>query len=77
MVTIEVYVDTGNVFRYKVEDESKAREHAEAITRTGYRSVQADKSDILTWWPSHRIVKVKMYLNTESSTKYFDEVVST
>lgn len=77
MVKIQVYVDTGNVFQYEVESEDKAREHAEAIIRTGYRSAQADEPTVLTWWPPHRITKVKMMLDAKSTTKYFDEVIST
>lgn len=77
MITVQVYVDTGNVFQYEVVNEAKAREHAAAIVETGYRSVNKDAPKVLTWFPPHRIMKVVILLEEKSSTKYFDEVVST
>lgn len=77
MVKISVYIDTGNVFEYDVPDEAKAREHAAAIIATGYRSVNEGNKTTLTWVPPHRILKVVAELDTASSTKYFDKVVST
>jgi hypothetical protein len=43
VVSINVYIDTGNVYHYEVDNEVKAREHADAIIKTGYRSVNTDK----------------------------------
>lgn len=74
---ISVYIDTGNVFEYEVTDEAKAREHAAAIIATGYRSVTITDEKTLTWYPPHRITKVVVHLETVSTTKYFDTVVST
>jgi hypothetical protein len=74
---IQVYVDTGNVFEYEVGNEAKAREHAAAIIATGYRSVNEDDPLTLTWFPPHRINKVVVKLNENSTTKYFDKVLST
>lgn len=72
MVKISVYIDTGNVYEYEVADEGSAREHGAAIIATGYRSAQADRPEILTWWPPHRISKVKIALDAPSNTAYLD-----
>jgi len=58
-VTISVYLDTGVVCEYDVDDEIKAREHASAIIKDGYRST-SENSDDLEWYPPHRIVKIKI-----------------
>src|SRR5690349_5113242 len=47
MVKISIYIDTGNVYEYDVPTEATAREHADAIIKTGYRSVQTDALTIL------------------------------
>jgi hypothetical protein len=72
MPKISVYIDTGNVYEYEVVSEASAREHADAIIKTGYRSVQTDELTILTWWPPHRIAKVKVALDGPSATAYTD-----
>jgi hypothetical protein len=72
MVKISVYIDTGNVYEYEVGNEATAREHADAIIKTGYRSVQTDALTTLTWWPPHRISKVKVALEGPSATAYTD-----
>jgi hypothetical protein len=72
MGKLSVYIDTGNVFEYSVATEAAAREHADAIIKTGYRSAQADAPHVLTWWPPHRIAKVKIELDAPSNTVYFD-----
>ena len=74
---ISVYIDTGNVFEYEVASEATAREHADAIIKTGYRSVQTDDPTTLTWWPPHRIAKVKVSLDAPSETAYTDSVRAT
>lgn len=76
-VRVQVYVDNGNVYHYDVTDEAKGREHADAIIRTGYRSVCEGERRSLTWWPPHRIVKVKLLLSEDSSTSYTDTVSAT
>ena len=76
-VKIYVYIDTGNVFTYEVEDEAKAREHAAAIIATGYRSIRKTNTEHMDWFPPHRINKVTLKLDKSSTSKYFDEVVST
>lgn len=77
MITIQVYLDTGNVYSYNVATEAIAREHANSIVSTGYRSVSADDPLTLTWFPPHRIVKVKIKLKEQSTTNYFDTITST
>ena len=77
MPKISVYIDTGNVLEYEVATEATAREHADAIIKTGYRSVQADDPLTLTWWPPHRITKVKIKLDEPSATAYTDSVRAT
>jgi hypothetical protein len=72
MPKISVYVDTGNVYEYSVGSEAAAREHADAIIKTGYRSVQGDELTTITWWPPHRIAKVKIALDGPSATAYTD-----
>jgi hypothetical protein len=77
MPRISVYVDTGNVHEYDVPTEAAAREHADAIIKTGYRSAQTDDPLVLTWWPPHRISKVKIKLDAPSATAYTDKVRAT
>lgn len=77
MPQISVYIDTGNVYEYSVATEAAAREHAAAIIKTGYRSVQSDELTVLTWWPPHRISKVKVALDEASATAYTDKVRAT
>ena len=76
-VTISVYIDNGNVYEYTVSNEKIAREHAAAIIATGYRSVSSDDKKTLTWYPPHRIVKVKASLPYDSTTGYTDTARST
>lgn len=77
MPKISVYLDNGNVLEYDVGSEASSREHADAIIKTGYRSVQEDNPLILTWWPPHRIAKVKIALEGPSETSYTDKVRAT
>jgi hypothetical protein len=77
MASIRVYIDNGNVYEYDVGTEAAAREHADTIIRTGYRSVQSDNPKALTWWPPHRIVKVRVALDEPSATSYTDRVSAT
>ena len=77
MPKISVYLDTGNVLEYEVASEASAREHADAIIKTGYRSAQEAEPHILTWWPPHRISKVKIDLDAPSETAYFDKARAT
>lgn len=72
MAKISIYIDNGNVYEYDVATEAAAREHADAIIKTGYRSVQTDELTTLTWWPPHRINKVKVALGEPSATAYTD-----
>ena len=62
---ISVYIDTGDVFEY--ETTSSAREHAHAIITTGYRTISKDGT--VTWYPPHRISKVKF---TGQTSLYMD-----
>lgn len=70
---INVYIDDGRVFLYQVKTESSAREHASDIVTSGYRSVT---DGCFTYYPSHRILKVKVTGGT-ISTKYPDTVRGT
>ena len=56
-ITISVYMDDGRVFEYQVTDSAKAREHASAIVRSGYR--HNDGAGLFEHYPPHRILKVK------------------
>lgn len=76
-VKIEVYVDDGNVYSYQVPDEWKGREHASAIIKTGYRSTSEKDQLVLNWFPPHRILKVKLILDSPSKTKYLDKSSAT
>lgn len=55
-IQIQVYLDNGVKFMYNVTTPAKAREHADAILKTGYRSVNEEG---LECYPPHRIHKVK------------------
>lgn len=57
-LTVNVYLDDGRVFYYKVWNHSKAREHTSAIIATGYRHNNGE--GIFEHYPPHRIVKVKV-----------------
>ena len=70
---IQIYLDDGRVFEYEVKDAIKGREHAAAIVASGYR---ASDGDDLEWYPSHRIIKVRVQGGAESS-KYKDSVRAT
>lgn len=68
---VQVYMDDGRVFEYKVPSAEKVREHAAAIVKGGYRH---NDGDIFEHYPPHRILKVKsqgidtMYLDTVRGT---------
>jgi hypothetical protein len=68
MKKISVYIDDGRVFEYEVVDESKGREHAAQIVKTGYRHTDTKSKD-LEWYPPHRILKVKVEGGGESVYK--------
>jgi hypothetical protein len=72
---VEVYLDDGRVFSYRVASPDKGREHASAIIKGGYRSTPRGSSD-LEWYPPHRIIKVKVKGGGEG-TAYQDTVRST
>ena len=65
-------LECGNVYSYLVDTEEQAREHAHLITNTGYRSF---KEGQLTFYPVHRIMKVKCIGDLNS--KYPDDVEGT
>lgn len=69
---IQIYLDDGRVFSYKVNDAEKVREHASAIIMGGYRH---NNGKIFEHYPPHRILKVKCEGNI--STNYPDEVTGT
>lgn len=70
MIVLSIYMDDGNVWEYEVANLAKAREHASAIIKTGYRHTPEDSED-LEWFPPHRIVKIKIPGGGES-TAYRD-----
>lgn len=55
MIKIYVYLKNGNVDAYKVENEWKAREHAEKIWKTGLRKKVGNR---LEWFGPHYIDKI-------------------
>lgn len=74
-IAIKVYLDNGNVYEYKVPTAAKAREHADAIIKDGYRSCD-NKQGILEHFPPRRIQKVKC-VGKGVTTKYPDKVEGT
>jgi hypothetical protein len=68
---VSVYLDTGVVCEYMVNSPAVGREHASSIIKGGYRSTSKG-SDELTWYPPHRIEKVKLS-NGGESTRYRDK----
>lgn len=54
-VTVSVYLEFGVVRSYTVKSPAKAREHASAIIKTGYRYVE---DGMLIHIPPHKIDKV-------------------
>jgi hypothetical protein len=72
MYTVMVYMDDGRVFEYDVERADKAREHAAAIVKDGYRHCDKDEFE---HYPPHRILKVKV--TGEMDTMYPDRIRAT
>jgi len=68
---VEVYLDDGRVFFYKVNSQDKVREHAAAIVKDGYRHCDGE---VFEHFPPHRILKVKSY---GIETSYPDNVRGT
>lgn len=68
---IQVYLDDGRVFEYRVASEEKVREHAAAIVKDGYRH---NDGKTFEHYPAHRILKVK---SGEIQTMYPDNVRGT
>ena len=56
MTEIQVYMQDGQVFGYKVANDSKAREHAHRIINYGWRNVE---EGVMCYYPVHQILKVK------------------
>jgi hypothetical protein len=75
-ILISVYLDDGRVFDYNVPTIEKAREHASAIVKGGYRSVTAG-SGVMEHYPPHRILKVKVSPFPQNNTDYVDTVRGT
>jgi len=79
-VRVETYLDDGRVFyytlrsivRYRESLLAKAREHAAAIVKGGYRHNDGNEFE---HYPPHRILKVK--LTPAPSTSYPDRVRGT
>jgi len=69
---IQVYLDSGRMFKYEVESPEKAREHHHAIITKGYRH---NDGKVFESFPVHRINKVKT--TGSISTKYPDIEVGT
>jgi hypothetical protein len=72
-MTIRVYIDNGQVWEYEVKDQMAARDHVDAIIKTGYRHNDG-KGDFIAY-PAHRISKVRilgivdtLYPDTPSGT---------
>lgn len=73
--TIAVYLDDGVVLEYEVSSMASAREHAGAIQTSGYRSSREDEPNVTTYYPVHRVRKVKV--TGPSSTNYTDRARGT
>jgi hypothetical protein len=73
-ITIRVYIDNGVVYEYDVTGSVSAREHADAIVRTGYRHNRGTLAG-MTVYPPHRIAKVRIL--GRIPTKYPDRVSGT
>jgi len=71
-ITIMVYIDDGRVYEYDVTGIDKAREHASAICKDGYRH---NAEQIFEHYPSHRILKVKVLCDVP--TLYHDRHIGT
>ena len=70
---IAVYLDDGRVYEYDVATPDKAREHAAAIVRDGYRH---NDGDTFEHYPAHRVLKVKAS-GCPVPTKYPDRPTGT
>jgi len=53
--TMYVYFKNGNVYTYEVEGAEKAREHAEKIWSTGFRTRVNDRVE---WYGTHYLDKI-------------------
>ena len=68
MVTIQVYMVDGRVFKYDVIDAVKAREHAHRIINYGWRN---STNDVMEYYPVWQILKVTFPPpEDEMGTKY-------
>ena len=52
---IYVYFKNGNVYTYTVDSAEKAREHAEKIWTTGYRTLVGNRHE---WFGPHYVDKI-------------------
>lgn len=66
-VDVEIYLDDGTKTVFEVKNGSKAREIASEIIKDGLRRAESTKDesdvwdgDVLTWYPPHRIKKIKL-----------------
>lgn len=55
MIIVYIYFKNGNVHTYKVENQFKAREHAEKIWTTGFRAKVGSRME---WFGPHYIDKI-------------------
>jgi hypothetical protein len=56
MISITVYMQSGETFTYKVKNVQKARQHAHRIINYGWRNCQDGEME---YYPVHQILKVK------------------
>lgn len=70
MTIMQIYLQDGRIFFYKVANEIKAREHAHRIINYGWRNIEEDR---MCYYPIHQILKVcwDMPNKDELSGKYF------
>ena len=71
-ITVKVYLDTGVTYEYEVSTPEGAREHAQAIVKSGYRHTS---DGFMTHFPPHRIEKVRC--GPGVTTQYPDRVGGT
>jgi len=55
MIKMYIYFKNGNVYSYEVTSAEKAREHAEKIWSTGYRTKVEDRHE---WFGPHYLDKI-------------------
>ncbi len=72
MATVKVYLKSGVVFEYEINDPNKGREHAHKIMTEGYRH---NDGKVFEWFGPHHIDKIK--IEPAPETHYPDKMSGT